>query len=198
MSDFQEVNLMSAALVAQKEMLSEQQVLIGWSGFVVLLLLLSFVDGWRGSQLNDQVSQTQQQISQLDQAVDQLETTLAGGKARLRNDILALQEQRRAQSALARALVSEQEQKGLSRALIGLAQSNVDGLWLSEISVSRSGLSLRGKATDAVLLPEFIQELSDQERFVGYTFQAVNMELDEAQGGLSFELRAPEASGGGQ
>ncbi|MEM7096765.1 MAG: PilN domain-containing protein [Pseudomonadota bacterium] len=195
MSDFQQVNLMSAELVPQRELLSEQQVLIGWCGFVVLLLLISGFDGWRGSALQDQIAETQQQISQLDQAVEQLETSLAGGKARLRADILNLEEQRRAQSALASALVTEQEQKGLSRALVSLAESKVQGLWLSEISVHRNGLNLRGRATDAVLLPEFIQELSARARFAGYSFQAVNMELDEERGGLSFELRAPEGSG---
>lgn len=197
MAQFQQVNLLADGIIPKKELLHEHQVLIGWSGFVLVLIALSIMDGWQAGTAEDLLTQEQHKLEQMSQAVEQMEVTLAGGKASLQREIAELEERRRAQSALALALAAEQRQQGLSRALMGLADSALEGLWLLEIHVMPHGLHLKGNATDAVLLPRYIQALSDQDRFAGHSFNTVTMLLDDNEQTLAFELRAPENSGVG-
>ena len=197
MSGLQQVNLFVDGLVPKREVLDYQQMLLIWCGFTVLLILWSGVDAWQNGSMQERYATKQQQLIQLKQSVDEMQSKLAGGKAALVQEVQALQEQRRAQSALALALAANQQQQGLSRALIGLSKSSIEGLWLSQITVLPNGLHLQGAATDAVILPRYIQRLSQQERFQGHSFAAVRLKLDEESQQLNFELRGPANSGAG-
>ncbi len=196
MSGLQQVNLLTQDVLPRRELLDSQQLLFGWSGFVVLLIMLSALDLWHSSRLEDQLAREREEVEQLQRAVSQMEQDLAGGQARLQDEIGDLTERRRTQRALALTLAAEQQQQALSRALTGLAQSTLDGLWLSEIHIMPHGLHLKGQATDAVLLPRYIQALSQQDRFSGHSFDAITMLLDEDLDTLAFELRAPQLDAG--
>ncbi len=93
-------------------------------------------------------------------------------------------------------LIGGQEQidnPGFAAHLEALASSKVKGTWLTQITIEPDldSITLRGRTTDAVRVPELLQKLSGRERFEGYRFD--NFELLAApEGGLEFAIVGPQ------
>lgn len=61
---------------------------------------------------------------------------------------------------------------GFSGYLRGLSRQSVQGLWLTGFSVGPggSGMSLRGRAIDKALLPDYVKRLNGEKAFAGAAF----------------------------
>lgn len=89
---------------------------------------------------------------------------------------------------------------GFSEQLSGLARQDARNIWLQQISL-RDGkqLTLRGMATDAREVPQFIQRLTNEPSFNGTTFTQVQITRDEGNKnviGFVLETSDDEKSGG--
>jgi hypothetical protein len=82
--------------------------------------------------------------------------------------------------------------QGFSHALLGLGRQRVDGLWLTEFSLTDSGehLSLQGRALSGALLIRYLQRLGGEQSFDGREFRTFAIERDENTAGvLTFDVR---------
>lgn len=63
--------------------------------------------------------------------------------------------------------------QGFSRHLRALARQNVDGLWLTQITLSGTGkkTSLQGRARQPELVPAYVQKLAGERPFAAQRFQ---------------------------
>lgn len=70
---------------------------------------------------------------------------------------------------------------GFSGYLTGLARQRLEGLWLTQLSISGGGsnITLNGSTVKAELLPKYLQRLSAEKAFSGITFQKFIMGRDE-------------------
>ena len=191
MTTLQQVNLLSEALIPKRELLSVKHLTIFCFGFAFVLILASARDGWMLNSLQEQVVVAQGNLDTISTQYEKLQTSQAGGEKALREELEVLQKRRAEQRILAQVLSTDSDQKGLSSALFGLSRSAVEGLWLEEIRIVPTALHLKGKALDAVLLPQYLQALADLERFSGFEFRTVDLELEEDTGYLAFDLRGP-------
>lgn len=88
---------------------------------------------------------------------------------------------------------SPDEFPGFSEHLKGLAQENLAGLWLRDISLADGGhsLVLQGSALRAELVPRYVQRLSRQSSFAGLEFARLVMSRsDDRKEAVDFVLRS--------
>ena len=92
-------------------------------------------------------------------------------------------------------LINELEKKeqlknqGFSSLLTDLAEYHKDGVWLKRIRVSEQQMQLSGGASDAAIVPQWINSLKQADYFAGRKFAAATMYRDESDA-LQFELGA--------
>jgi hypothetical protein len=70
------------------------------------------------------------------------------------------------------------ESKGFAPRLAALARQHVDGVWLDHLVLSSGahGLILRGRGTDAELIPQYLQLLTREPELVGARFDEVELD----------------------
>jgi hypothetical protein len=66
---------------------------------------------------------------------------------------------------------------GFTEHVKGLARQRIDGMWLTDVSISNGGehLGMKGQALQAELLPRYLQRLSSEEAFLGKSFKTLNI-----------------------
>ncbi len=82
---------------------------------------------------------------------------------------------------------SQSEERVLFSAILeGLAQHDIDGLWLSEVTVDQKHnyLLLRGHALEPDLLPVFLINLQKNRQFAGTEFKKIKIEEGESDSGI--------------
>lgn len=82
---------------------------------------------------------------------------------------------------------------GFSGYLSGLARQRLEGLWLTNLSISGGGgnIALNGSTLKADLLPKYLQRLSAEKAFSGITFQKFLMGRDaDKTRWLNFSLKS--------
>lgn len=82
---------------------------------------------------------------------------------------------------------SQSEERVLFSAILeGLARHNIEGLWLSEVTVDQKHnyLLLQGHALEPDLLPEFLVTLQKNRQFSGTEFKKIKIEEEESDSGV--------------
>lgn len=84
---------------------------------------------------------------------------------------------------------------GFSEYLRGLGRQMVSGLWLTGFAVSAGGadMSLRGRALDKSLLPDYVRRLNAEKAFAGKSFAGLRM--DARQDGAAAPAGGVKTSG---
>ena len=79
---------------------------------------------------------------------------------------------------------------GFSRYLHSLARQELDGLWLTHITLSAMGdkTLLRGRALEPELVPVYVQRLSEETPFTGQRFQRFQIDRPEGDGVVEFSM----------
>jgi len=72
----------------------------------------------------------------------------------------------------------------------GFARQAMDGVWLTGFSLSGQDAEIRGRLTQAALLPQYIRRLNGEGAFQGRRFSALDMK-DGAAGGAAAKVAAP-------
>ena len=83
---------------------------------------------------------------------------------------------------------------GFSRHLRALAKQNVDGLWLTQITLSGTGkkTSLEGRARQPELVPSYVQGLAGERPFAAQRFQQfqINRSDELTDGTVKFSMNS--------
>ncbi len=192
----QQINLYCASLQKQKVRWSSHHLLLAMGAVSGLMLVLSLV-----------------YVLQVTELEEKLETARAGQNAKmaqletLQTQIQARQKDKQLQAevdALMPEISNRQKVmkvlgqqrfgniEGFAEHVSGLARQRIDGLWLTEIRISRGGeaLGMKGQLLKAELLPRYLQRLSTETIFAGKVFETLSMLRNhERPGRMAFELQ---------
>ena len=146
-------------------------------------------------QLNSKHELSEEQTAMLTRANAALKAEFDGGTdPALQAAVDELRAQHAEQRQLMNLLLGYQsdQQGGFSAYMGDLSQHALDGMWLSEIVLEDGGtrIQLKGTTTDAILLPEFLQSLSEGSSFEGHLFDEFVIQEGEA-GLLDFDITGP-------
>ena len=192
----QQVNLLTDDLKPKRDPLSLGQLLSLWGAFAAVLVVFS---GWGGAslwQLADEEAEKREQWRLLQKTNEQLKSsTSETADPTLEAEVTALKSNRADQERLMAALMHyhTDQAHGFSHYLNDLAEHQVDGMWLSRITLSDGGgrIQLQGVTLDPQHLPLFLRELSKGEAFNGHRFDELTLEETD-DGLLEFDLVGPD------
>lgn len=191
------INLFQADLVPEQPWLTVQRILLAMLVVVLVLAAVRGVSEWQLSAARSELSQLQQQRSSAQQQISELGTQAAARRPdpRLEREIVRLE----ATVQTRQALLAELQRRGqLSRLdyaqlLTDLARLQRDGLWLTRIQQQQQQVTLHGKATDAGLLPEWMQSFQLAPSLADRRFTMVELKRDDADI-LNFVLQSSSAA----
>jgi len=85
--------------------------------------------------------------------------------------------------------------EGFSAALAALARRYTTGLWLTELRIAAAGrsLDLTGMTVRPELVPEYLQNLGEEEALAGQRFELLQIERAEDGGQIEFRISSRDA-----
>lgn len=194
----QQINLYDPALLRKREVLTA-------ANLAAATALLSLAVGGWGAAARAELAKLEGESRELTPALKAMQDDLlalgrqaAGAKpdARLEAELAATRERlgvrREVLATLKRGVGPDSPH--FAEYLRGFARQAPKGLWLTGFRISEGGaaMEIRGRMTDASLLPDYIARLNNEAAFRGRAFAALKISAGkvEADG-------KPEASGGG-
>ena len=205
----QQINLYQAPYRENQQLFPAKMLLQGTVVFVSILLAMAALHGWQILRLQHQVVYLERQYSFLNIQSSDLQQKLTQGHAdaalaeQVQKMETKLNSQQQLQSLLNNDLFNSGQ--GYSRYLIALARQHITGLWLTGIVLTGAGrdIALRGQATQAGLVPRYLENLSRETLLQGLEFQVfqVNRTEDKTKSRDSSTfafLVATSDTGGGQ
>lgn len=184
----QEINLYQSVFRRKKDPFRSLNLLL-----IVCLVLAAcgFLWGLKASEvssLKDQTRAADQRRHHLQGQIRKLEAEhpVQTVNPRLKSRVAALRQGRESRLRLLATLeerIPESEQ-GFSAYLRGLARQRVQGVWLSSFEISlkqTEKLLLEGQASQAELLPRYLQRLSREGSFAGVAFERMRLKRVEGR-----------------
>ena len=194
----QQINLYLRIERKQVQRFSARTVALSMAALAGVLVVIS-AGAWLGNQsLQSQLVQQQAQQQKLQQDVAALRESLRQlSDVRELDDAIARldRDMKIKQRIIARlAAMPDEANGGFSSLLTALAQQPVSGMWFTGITFDDGGadVALKGESRSADLLPQYLQQLSDQPVFTGRRFSVLRMQrnAEPANPVLAFELHA--------
>lgn len=192
----QQINLLTEDLKPRKEPLTLRNLLAIWGVFGVALVLFTGWDGVSLWQLSSKQKLHEQQAGVLSKANEALKAQFDGRlDENLKAEVDGLRARQLEQRQLMDLLLGYKSARrgGFAAYLDDLAEHSVEGMWLRQITLEEGGarIHLKGMTTDAIRLPEFLQNLSRGHSFQGHLFD--DFEIRESESGvLEFDITGPE------
>jgi hypothetical protein len=201
----QQINLYNPAFKPKRELLTAQTLAIATAA---LLVLVGGSATW--ARLDAKARAAELAAAQAGQKAAQERLEVARRAAEARKPSTALQgeiDQKKALLAMREEVLAALQDgmgnpaagAGFSEYLRGLGRQSVSGLWLTGFAVSAGGadMSLRGRALDKSLLPDYVRRLNAEKAFVGKSFAGLRMEAKQdaapAAGGVKTTAPPPPA-----
>ena len=128
--------------------------------------------------LNDQSAQQKQQLEQLQQQLEQRSPSRT-----LIDQEQALEEAIAAQRQLNQQLAAQQSERQVApdQLMQELQQVDIDGLWLTQFSITPEGVSLSGKMIRANILPRWMQRFQTMPLLSESRFAVVDLDYNDQQ-----------------
>jgi len=191
----QEINFFQDCFKKVKTVLSARQLSAVAAGLAAVLVAVGFVNLSAMSGLDEQVTKADERQQKLQVQLESLRTLYADPTV---DPVLKKQSQQ-----LSRSIKSNQKMvsflsgqvgnkaASFSAVMGGLAENNMDGVWLTAIDIESAGNSYRlvGETLRADLLPKYIGTLKNADVLDGISFSLFDLERSEKQAGyLHFTL----------
>lgn len=192
------VNLYVQALQPVKEKISLKLLVSSTLGLSTVLLLLSLLFTMHTETKQKQLAALQQQVKEQTQAVTQLQQTIdsrqpapALVKQRTELNQIIAQKQR-----LLQFVQNEQRKTSVQYSPVFqyLASIDPDGFWLSSFSLNATSSQFSGYVTQAELLPQWLNKLSDTAFFKGHSFSQFEIKQTDKSEALVFKVTSSSAS----
>jgi Tfp pilus assembly protein PilN len=192
------VNLYVQALQPVKEKISLKLLVSSTLGLSAVLLLLSLLFTMHTETKQKQLAALQQQVKEQTQAVTQLQQTIDSRqpapaliKQRTELNQIIAQKQR-----LLQFVQNEQRKTSVQYSPVFqyLASIDPDGFWLSSFSLNATSSQFSGYVTQAELLPQWLNKLSDTAFFKGHSFSQFEIKQTDKSEALVFKVTSSSAS----
>lgn len=192
------VNLYVQALQPVKEKISLKLLVSSTLGLSAVLLLLSLLFTMHTETKQKQLAALQQQVKEQTQAVTQLQQTIdsrqpapALVKQRTELNQIIAQKQR-----LLQFVQNEQRKTSVQYSPVFqyLASIDPDGFWLSSFSLNATSSQFSGYVTQAELLPQWLNKLSDTAFFKGHSFSQFEIKQTDKSEALVFKVTSSSSS----
>ena len=197
----QQVNLYTDDFRPKKVVLSLEQIILISVSVIILVVLTTLF-------LNASLAKSEQRIQREQERVEKLNSQLSKleDKAKLlrQDDSLMAANQRLSAQLDARRQMIEvldrvvvKDDEGFSNILLSLARQKTEGLWLTSIQVGASGknMTIEGTTLNANAVPAYLQNLRQEDGFLGRTFTLFNLDADpDKTNRLDFSLRSQASS----
>lgn len=195
----QQINLYQPIFRKEQIVFSARTIVWLSAGFLVLLLLWSFLVSQRVGRLE---AEHERQLQAEERAVSQLtrlqrEAGPSEPSPELEARVARL-EQRRETLELSLQALDRQvpaAQSRLGDRVDALARQLPEGMWLTRIELASENqqMTLRGRALAARLVPVYLQRLGEEPQFAGTGFRRVRLDaMDNGQPGVRFVVSTLE------
>lgn len=171
-------------------------VLGGWAAVLVLATIaLNFAESSQQQQvdeLNQQVTQQRDVVAELNEALQQRR---GDPKIQQRLDVTRAEIERTQQLLSTLSQQQRQHQTSFALLLTDLAKITHAQLWLHDIVMEQGHLTLRGYASKAAALPEWMADFSNQPTLQGRQFAVFELRAEDNAQGLAFTISSAAATG---
>ncbi len=199
----QQVNLYTAEFQPRKVILPLEQLLLLTFGTIMIVFVVSLV---LNQKLADAEHELAAQVEKTEKMRQRVEVLQAKTGQLQRDESLVLANERLRRQLNARKSMIDvldsvvvKDDDGFSGVLTALARQRTEGLWLKRIKIGAAGknMALEGMTRSADLVPAYLQNLRQEDDFVGRTFTLFKLSsADKRNQYLNFELRSILADGG--
>jgi Tfp pilus assembly protein PilN len=195
----QQINLILPELRRRRDWLSFPIVAGASLAGLVLIVGLAVWSQREVDSLNARHRQGEAELATLRQRVQALGQALAARRPNpaLKEEVARLAEGLRQRNSALDAVESGRSgsREGSSGVLRGFARQTAEGVWLTGFVLAGSEVEIRGRLSDAALLPHYIQRLNGEPIFKGRRFAALDMSEGSLQpaGAAATPATAPAA-----
>lgn len=175
----QQINLLLPELRPRFDWLGLPVVAAAALGGLLLVVALTSVGVMRTNAIRDSEAAIRSQLAALQQQVQSLGVTLGARQGdtaldqKLAAARLAAAQRQEVLNVVAQGdLPSSHAYSGLLR---GFSRQVVEGVWLTGFGFAQKDIEIRGRLTDPVLLPVYINRLNAEPAFAGRRFAALDM-----------------------
>lgn len=179
------INLYSAEMQPQLQVLSLHSALVVWLICALVLFVIYFFQFNQNQQLQDEFAELNAQKKQQSLLVENMLAEL--GKRQNDQKLLDEIEQKLILVRLKRQIVNElsgQENlksNGFSQLMLDLANNHETGLWLTQISLNERKTIIKGAALESSSIPKWVNKLGLSAYFKGQNFASTKLYRDEQQ-----------------
>ena len=183
----QQVNLYQPIFRKQEKVFSAVAMLQITGFFIVVLSGIYFYGGLQLKPFRDELDRSNVQFEKLTSQIEAISRDLpaqSGSRiiaGELQRSTDELERINRIRAALASGAIGNSE--GFSGYLEALAESHVNGAWLTAINIAEGGkkLTINGISIDPELVPVYIKRLSEAQVFDNSNFNTVELERSDTE-----------------
>ncbi|MBV1907043.1 MAG: hypothetical protein KUG75_13290 [Pseudomonadales bacterium] len=191
----QEINLYSTDLLPPRVVFNLSDAAIVCSLFLALLVILTIWDHLDKNALLESRDELRSQLESISNLTEKVRAASDIGRLpSIKHEIGTLTQERNKFIHLLSSLVNIETSSGgqFSGYMRELAESRVDGVWLTSIRLKHGGahIALEGKMLKASLLPDFLNQLSSGTQFHGHKFEQFEI-VSEEPSVLGFSMQGP-------
>lgn len=178
----QQINLLNPALIKKSEFLNPNNIALLLGTLLLALLGYAYMESHALSQLEQSHMQIAKQVETAEKQVAEMRAIQASKQdvtVQLKQ-IQALEQKIVMQKAMIKAIGLNKtgEKPSYAEIFKAFSRQSVDGLWITGLSISQNTevLSIKGRSSDANLLPTFIANLRQEPALKGKTFTDLTMQ----------------------
>ena len=176
----QQINLLNPMFRPRHIAISAVRVAVSLVGLLLLLAAVNAFERDQVAHLNSELRSMQDKVKLYQESVDKMKkVALGASQPALEAEIAKLQAQLKSQQENMTIVQSGAigDRVGFSEYLRAFSRQAADGLWLTGFTImgGKGDIILRGRVTDAALLPDYIQRLNNEGALKGRSFAALEM-----------------------
>ncbi|MGM0525366.1 MAG: PilN domain-containing protein [Pseudomonadota bacterium] len=193
----QTVNLLRDELKPIVHTLTLTRLITAAIVLLVIAVSVSTYVGWQSDKVKQQLERAKQQVSQAQQKQQQQQQQLEQREPsqQLVEQTEQLNKEITAQRQLNTKLAQQQQRQTNTpdQLMEELSDTNLEGLWLTEFSMTSEGVSLTGRAIKANLLPRWMKRFEQTELLSRSRFAVVDLDRND-KGEQIFSLTNQDTS----
>ena len=199
----QQVNLFQPMFRRQEKKFSAKKLLGLLGGAALLFAAVYGYVRWDVYTLENQLADLKKQHQLELKRVEELskQYPLKRRSASIEKQLTRLRNERQAKQNLIALLQGRStlgNDTGFSSHMEGLARQHVSGMWVTAFAINDGGeqIGIQGSSLRPELVPQFLQNLSDENSFNGAVFRVFKMQRDEKKrAAINFELSTRQPKG---
>ena len=176
----QQINLLDPMFRPRRILMSAARVLMFLGAVLLLLAAVHAYQRDQVAQLNRDLQGMQDKVKVYQEQSNRMKKAAAGvPQPAVEAEISKLEAELKSQQDNMTAVQSGAigDRYGFAEYLRAFSRQTVNGLWLTGFSIAggKGDITIRGRVTDAALLPDYIQRLNSESALRGRSFAALEM-----------------------